>query len=61
MKVRGKKKLNLPQIRRHVIDVFIGHVGVVTSWFEVDGGVTDFRDRWRERSRGHFRNYLDGL
>ena len=44
-----------------MIDVFIGHVGVVTSWFEVDGGVTDFRDRWRERSRGHFPNYLDGL
>ena len=41
--------------------VFIGHVDVVTSWFEVDGGVTDFRDRWRERSRGHFSNYLDGL
>ena len=37
------------------------HVGVVTSWFEVDGGVTDFRDKWRERSRGHFLNYLDGL
>ena len=29
---KGKKKVNSPQIRRHVIDVFIGHVGVVISW-----------------------------